>query len=83
MTEKEVEIVLNQANDALKIAASKINDLEKRLAFYANPSSWARNSFRLATSLPEDTGDLAGFDSNEKCQYLIGGKLAREYFKQS
>jgi hypothetical protein len=76
----DIAQVLKEADAALKLSLARIILLESKLQFYANPQTWQRNSFKLATSIPEDTGDIGGFDPINRCNYLIGGKLARDYF---
>ena len=80
ITDKEIIESLQEAERAMNLAVARIKELEDLLAFYANPQTWERNSFRLATSIPSDTDHLKGFDPEAKCTYEIGGAKARSYF---
>jgi hypothetical protein len=80
MNEKEVMESLQEADRALDLAVARIKELEDLLAFYANPQSWERCSFRLATTIPTDTDTVVGYDFGNKTHFFIGGAKARSYF---
>lgn len=80
MTDKEFLESLQEAERVMNKAVARIKELEDLLAFYANPQTWERCSFRLATSINSDIDHLQGFDSEAKCTYHIGGARARRYF---
>jgi hypothetical protein len=80
MNEKQILESLQEADRALNLAVVRIKELEDLLAFYANPQTWERNSFKLATAIPQDTDSLVGYDAQNKTHYNFGGAKARSYF---